>query len=72
MRIINCIEDPVVIQTILDQLKKKHDTYELFPLPESRAPPGAGNEAAGGDFPGYRHESSLTSGGPRPGAMGGG
>jgi hypothetical protein len=41
VRIIACIEDPVVIQKILAHLKKKHETCEPFPLPESRAPPGA-------------------------------
>ena len=41
VRIIACIEDPVVIQTILDHLKTKDETCEPFPLPESRVPPGA-------------------------------
>jgi hypothetical protein len=41
VRIIACIEDPVVIQTILDHLETKDETCEPFPLPESRAPPGA-------------------------------
>jgi len=40
VRIIACIEDPVVMQKILAHLKK-HKTCEPFPLPESRAPPGA-------------------------------
>jgi hypothetical protein len=41
VRIIACIEDPVVIQQILDHLKIKDETCEPIPLPESRAPPGA-------------------------------
>jgi hypothetical protein len=40
VRIIACIEDPVVIQTILDHLKTKEETCELVPLPESWASPG--------------------------------
>jgi len=36
-----CIEDPAVIRKILDHLKSKDETREPFPLPESRAPPGA-------------------------------
>jgi hypothetical protein len=54
VRIIACIQDPVVIQKILDHLKTKDErrktkderrktkdeTCGLFPLPESRAPPG--------------------------------
>ncbi len=35
MRIIACIEDPVVIQKILAHLKKKHETCEPFPLPKA-------------------------------------
>ena len=31
MRVIACIEDPVVIQTILAHLKTKEDTCEPFP-----------------------------------------
>jgi len=34
-----CIEDPVVIKQILDQLKHKAETRESRALPESRAPP---------------------------------
>jgi len=41
VRIIACIEDPVVIQPIVDHLKTNDETCEPFPLPESRAPPGA-------------------------------
>ena len=40
MKIIACIEDPVVIQKILDHLKSKDETREPPPKPESRAPPG--------------------------------
>jgi hypothetical protein len=39
MKIIACIEDPVVIKKILDHLKEKAETNEPNPLPESRAPP---------------------------------
>jgi len=39
VRVIACIEDPVVIQTILDHLKTKEKTCESFPLPKSRPPP---------------------------------
>lgn len=39
VRIIACIEDPVVIQKILDYLKDKAEPNETAPLPESRAPP---------------------------------
>jgi len=39
VRIIGCVEDPVVIQTILDHLKRKDETCAPFPLPESRTPP---------------------------------
>ena len=40
MKVIACIEDPVVIKKILDHLKKKAKTKEPKSLPESRAPPG--------------------------------
>jgi hypothetical protein len=40
MKVIACIEDPVVIKKILDHLKKKTKTNEPKSLPESRAPPG--------------------------------
>ena len=40
MRIIACLEDLIIIQTILDHLKTKDETCEPFPLPESRVPPG--------------------------------
>ncbi len=39
MKVIACIEDPVVIKQILDHLKRKADTSEPRALPESRAPP---------------------------------
>jgi hypothetical protein len=39
MKVIACIEDPAVIQKILDHLKSKEETREPFPYPESRAPP---------------------------------
>lgn len=39
MKVIACIEDPAVIQKILTHLKRKEETREPFPFPESRAPP---------------------------------
>jgi hypothetical protein len=39
VRIIACIDVPVVIQKILDHLLDKAGTHESHPLPESRAPP---------------------------------
>jgi len=39
MKVIACIEDPVVIKQILDHLKHKAETRESRALPESRAPP---------------------------------
>ncbi len=39
VKVIACIEDPVVIKQILDHLKHKAETNEPSPLPESRAPP---------------------------------
>ncbi|MCP4128259.1 MAG: IS91 family transposase [Gammaproteobacteria bacterium] len=39
MKVIACIEDPVVIKQILDHLKHKAETSESRALPESRAPP---------------------------------
>ena len=39
MKVIACIEDPVVIKKILDHLKGKAETKEPNSLPESRAPP---------------------------------
>jgi len=44
MKVIACIEDPVVIKKILDHLKQKDKANEPNPLPESRAPP-AGMQA---------------------------
>jgi len=41
VKVIACIEDPVVIRKILDYLKSKDETPEPVPKPESRAPPGA-------------------------------
>ena len=38
LRIIACIEDPAVIKKILDHLKRKDETREPVPKPESRAP----------------------------------
>jgi len=39
MKVIACIEDPVVIKQILDHLEQKAETSESRMLPESRAPP---------------------------------
>ncbi len=39
VKVIACIEDPVVIKKILDHLKQKAEANEPSPLPESRAPP---------------------------------
>lgn len=39
VKVVACIEDPVVIQKILDHLKEKAETKDPNPLPESRAPP---------------------------------
>lgn len=39
MKVIACIEDPVVIRKILEHLQEKGETHEASVLPESRAPP---------------------------------
>jgi hypothetical protein len=39
VKVIACIEDPVVIQKILDHLKEKPEPNALTPWPETRAPP---------------------------------
>ena len=39
MKVITCIEDPVVIKRILDHLKHKAETSKPEVLPESRARP---------------------------------
>ncbi|MEJ2419601.1 MAG: transposase [Exilibacterium sp.] len=39
MKVIACIEDPIVINQILDHLKHKAQAIEPRALPESRAPP---------------------------------
>jgi hypothetical protein len=39
VKVIACIEDPVVIKRILDHLKQKAEPNEPSSLPESRAPP---------------------------------
>jgi len=39
MKVLACIEDPVVIKQILDHLKHKAEASEPKALPESRAPP---------------------------------
>ena len=42
VKIIACIEDPVVIETILTHLDSKNATADAPRLPPSRAPPQAG------------------------------
>ena len=39
VRIVACIEDPVVINKILDHLREKGEHQDAFRLPESRGPP---------------------------------
>jgi Putative transposase/Transposase zinc-binding domain len=39
MKVIACIEDPLVIQKILNHLKEKGEYHDAFRLPESRGPP---------------------------------
>ena len=39
LKVIACIEDPVVIRKILDHLKEKGECPEGIRLPKSRAPP---------------------------------
>lgn len=39
VKVIACIEDPVVVKKILDHLKNKAELNETTALPESRAPP---------------------------------
>jgi hypothetical protein len=39
VKVIACIEDPIVIQKILDYLQSKSGTHEAGVLPECRAPP---------------------------------
>ena len=39
MKVIACIEDPVVIQKILDHLQEKGACQDAVRLPESRGPP---------------------------------
>jgi hypothetical protein len=40
-KVIACIEDPVVIKTILDHLEKKVPVDSGVQIPDSRAPPQA-------------------------------
>ena len=40
MKVIACIEDPVVINKNLDHLKEKGESQGAIRLPESWAPPG--------------------------------
>ena len=42
LRIIACIEDPVVIERILTHLNKKSACVDTYRLPETRAPPQQG------------------------------
>lgn len=39
VQVIACIEDPVVIQKILDHLKEKAEIQDAVRLPDTRAPP---------------------------------
>ena len=39
VKVIACIEDPVVIQRILNHLKEKGECQDAFRLPEGRGPP---------------------------------
>ena len=39
VKVIACIEGPVIINKILDYMKEKDEVNELNALPESRAPP---------------------------------
>jgi len=39
MKVIACIEDPVVIRQVLDPLKQKAETSKSGVLPASRSPP---------------------------------
>ncbi len=39
VKVIACIEDPIVIKQILDHLEHKVEASELRAIPESRAPP---------------------------------
>jgi hypothetical protein len=39
VKVIACIEDPKVVQKILEHLKDKADSNEITPLPESRTLP---------------------------------
>ena len=39
MKVIACIEDPVVIKKILEHLKEEGEYQDAFRLPESRGPP---------------------------------
>ena len=39
VKVIACVDDPVVIRKILDHLRGKAGRSETTPLPESRAPP---------------------------------
>jgi len=41
VKVIACIEDPVVIKKILDYLKNKAESNQPHRLPESRGPPQA-------------------------------
>jgi len=42
VKVIACIEDPVVIKKILTHLKEKATSKQSIQWPESRAPPQAG------------------------------
>jgi hypothetical protein len=42
VKVITCIEDPVMIEKILTHLDKKQASVEALPLPPCRAPSQAG------------------------------
>ncbi len=42
VKVIACIEDPAIIKKILTHLDRNAHSAEATPLPQSRAPPGAG------------------------------
>jgi hypothetical protein len=39
IQVIACIEDPAVMQKLLNHLKEKGEYQDAFRLPESRGPP---------------------------------
>gem|GEM_PF-1112394 len=67
VKVIACIEDPVVIKKILDHLKEKGEYRDAFRLPESRGPPqtrlfGYGKSVREGQGRCRRHQARVTLG----------